>query len=39
MLKKKDQITGKERLMARVRMPLFIPGRIIHITRNKPKTW
>lgn len=32
-----DEVTGKERHRPRAREPLFLPGRIIHITWGAPK--
>ena len=36
LLKQTDKITGKQRIAPRQKKTLFIPGRIIHITRLKP---
>ena len=35
--KRSDRVTGKEEMQVRERMPLFLPGRIIHITRDTPR--
>lgn len=35
--KRSDRVTGKEEMQVRERMPLFLPGKIIHITRDTPK--
>ena len=34
--KRNDRVTGKEAMQVRQRMPLFLPGKIIHITRDNP---
>ncbi len=36
LLRAKDRITGKERLTNRAKMPLYIPGRIIHVSYDSP---
>ena len=35
--KRSDRVTGKEEMQIRERMPLFLPGKIIHITRDTPR--
>ena len=35
--KRSDRVTGKEDMQVRERMPLFLPGKIIHITRDSPR--
>ena len=35
--KRSDRVTGKEDMQVRERMPLFLPGRIIHLTRDTPR--
>ena len=36
LLKQTDKVTGKQKIISRQKRTLFIPGRIIHITRMKP---
>ena len=36
LLKQTDRVTGKQKNAPRQKRTLFIPGRIIHITRMKP---
>ncbi len=36
-VQKVDVVTGKEKHQPRARVPLFLPGRIIHITWGAPK--
>lgn len=36
LLRDTDKVTGKQRIAPRQKISLFIPGRIIHITQQKP---
>ena len=36
LLKQTDKVTGKQKIAPRHKKTLFIPGRVVHITRMKP---
>lgn len=36
LLKQTDKVTGKQKIIPRQKRTLFIPGRVIYITRMKP---